>query len=155
MGCLRISYMRRALLVFGLAAAGCGYQVPEHDVVVTSDCRGAVQASLFHFEAMDFAGGCGAGFSGCGWTAGEGRYVSGDLIAESFILTGTAELGPMRYELEMVPPGHDAGEYELFDPNNRLTWCGWYVDADLKPEDGARRTCYASEPCFAELDVRL
>jgi hypothetical protein len=32
-----------------LLVVGCGHDVPEHEVTVTSDCSGSVQSARFHF----------------------------------------------------------------------------------------------------------
>jgi len=75
---------RRPDLVLGLAllcpVAEQSGKVPEHDVVVTSDCNGPVRTGRFHFDAFDFQSNCGGEIlSGCTTTEGNGVQTSGDL----------------------------------------------------------------------------
>jgi hypothetical protein len=146
-------------LAFAFAfALGCSEpQVPSHDVVVTSDCRGQPETARYHFSEMDFETTCFGGLlsGSCDTTYDEGQLVWGDIGALYFRLAGTEEFGPSRYELEVVPAGHTAAEYVVFDPDNRTIWCGWYVDADLHllPDDAEPSCYYTPMPCSVELDV--
>ncbi|HKU36990.1 MAG TPA: hypothetical protein VJR89_02550 [Polyangiales bacterium] len=145
------------MLLIGYVCAACGHQVPDHDVVVTSDCRGETETARYHFDAMDFETSCSGGLltGECNTNSGTGRLLSGDIGAVDFFLTGLEEFGPSRYETSIVPAGHSADEYKVFDPNHRLIWCGWYVDENLnQTEDGDERSCYYAD-CSAEIEVIL
>ena len=149
--------MRIAGAALVLLAFGCEDppRVPEHHVVVTTDCTGPLKVSRYRFPATTFDTNCSGDLSGwCGTQSAKGVHVSGDLEVYRFVLTGTEEFGPSRYELELVPEGHSAAEYSIFNPNNRLIWCGWYVNDRLEPKEGARTACYHTrKTCFAEITV--
>jgi hypothetical protein len=135
-----------AALMLGSLVVGCSDpDVPEHDVFVSSDCSGVSQSARFRFPETDFETNCSGGILS-GWcTTNESVGVkrSGDLEVERFVLTGLEESGPQRYELTLPD-----------DEGGKGTWCGWYVDADLQPTEGAVTQCYyGSAPCSAEIDV--
>jgi hypothetical protein len=133
-------------LLLGLSGAGCSDpDVPEHEVSVSSDCSGVSQSARFRFPETDFETNCSGGIlSGwCTTNDAVGVKQSGDLEVESFVLTGLEDSGPQRYELTF--PDEEGG---------KGTWCGWYVNANLEPVEGAVTKCYfGSGPCSAEIDV--
>lgn len=145
--------MQARVFVLALTVTACGHDVPEHDVLVTSDCNGPVRSARFHFEALDFETNCSGGlFSGtCSTNEGVGSRRSGDLEVQDFVLEGTEDFGPSRYVLTMPKkaPNYD-------DAYQAYVWCGWYVNESLEPEEGKHQSCYFSaEPCWAEIEVTL
>ena len=129
--------------------------MPEHDVVITSDCRGENETARYHFEAFDFETSCSGGLltGSCNTTIGEGVLVSGNVGAIYLRLTGTDTFGASRYESEIVPAGHSASEYKVFDPKNRPVWCGWHVTEDLEREKQEEGPCFYAD-CSAEIEIR-
>ncbi len=136
----------RAVLLVGLLALSCSDpDVPEHEVFVSSDCSGTSESARFRFPETDFETNCSGGIlsGSCTTNRSVGVKLSGDLAVESFVLTGLEETGPQRYELTL--PDEQGG---------RGTWCGWYVNAELEPTEGAVTQCYfGAALCYAELDV--
>ena len=128
-------------LLLAFLAGGCGDpDVPEHRVLVSTDCNGAPQSARFRFPETDFETSCSGGIlSGtCTTDKSVGVKQSGDLEVESFVLSGLEETGPVRYELILLDG----------------TWCGWSVNAELEPDEGPVTRCYYSDSlCSAELDV--
>jgi hypothetical protein len=141
--------------MIALFAAACTHQVPEHEVLVTSDCNGPVRSARFQFDAMDFETNCTGGFleGSCETNEGVGRRLSGDLEVHRFTLEGLEEFGPSRYVLTLPKSEDPSGTAN--DVYGDI-WCGWYVDESLEPEEGSRQPCYyAPRACWAEIEVSL
>jgi len=138
-----------AFLLPILVVAGCGHDVPEHDVVITSDCNGPLRSGRFHFDAFDFDTQCSGGIlSGtCTSTIGHGILTEGDLKINALELTGMSHFGPSRYELTLPPT---VSNYPVED----YIWCGWYVNDDLELTQAAKHECYfATTGCSAQLEI--
>jgi hypothetical protein len=147
--------MRRSSLSIAIFLVACGHDVPEHDVVITSDCNGPVRSGRFHFDALDFETSCSGGIlsGSCSTNVGIGKQISGDLEVDQLILEGLEEFGPSRYVLTL-PRDQEPMATDL--DLHPFIWCGWYVNESLEPEEGKRQDCYYSpSPCWAALDVEL
>lgn len=137
------------VLLIGCVCTGCESQVPEHDVIVTSDCRGETETARFHFDDLDFETSCSGGFL-TGWcytNSGKGRLVSGDIGAPELILDGWEEFGPSSYEATIVSEEQSPDG----DPEDRTIRCSWAVDANLAQTFPDQQHCYPD--CSAEIEV--
>jgi len=137
---------RRLVFALIFLTFGCGHDVPEHDVVVSSDCSGTLQSGRFHFEAWDYDQSCSGDWmnGNCQWDDEPAKKLSGDLEPERFVLQGYEGEGASQYVLWLNPPV--AG--------GELIWCGWYTTDDLELKEGSHTACYFSEtPCTADLRV--
>ena len=138
--------LRVLLAVIGLTF-GCAHDVPEHDVVVSSDCSGTLQSGRFHFEAWDYDQHCSGD-----WLNGDcqnddepAHKLSGELEPERFVLEGYEGEGASRYVLWLNPPVE----------GDQLIWCGWYTTEDLELKEGSHTACFFSKtPCSADLHVQ-
>ncbi len=139
------------LLILTPFVVSCaGHDVPDHDVVITSDCNGPTRSGRFHFDAFDFDTQCSGGIlsGSCTSNIGHGILTEGDLEIESLELTGWSHAGPFRYELTM-PPTISTTSYQNY------IWCGWYVNDDLELTTTAKQDCYfATAGCWAQLDIQ-
>lgn len=140
------------LLLVSACCVGCSHDVPEHDVVVSSDCSGASQSARFHFEATDFSTNCTGGLlSGtCSTNEAKGQKVSGELDSAELVIEGWEDFGADRYELRLRPPS--AADIAPYEPIR----CSWAVDESLELTDGDVTPCYvSSQPCEARIDIEL
>ena len=139
--------MLRVVLAVICVTFGCAHDVPEHDVVVSSDCSGTLQSGRFHFEAWDYDQYCSGDWlnGSCQDDDEPASKLSGDLEPERLVLQGYEGEGASRYVLWLNPPV--AGD--------ALIWCGWYTTEDLELKEGSHAACFFSEtPCSADLRVQ-
>jgi hypothetical protein len=140
---------KRLTLTLAWFLAGCGHDVPSHDVHVVSNCNGPERSARFHFDAFDFETNCTGGFDGpCSSTNGVGQQVAGDLETELFELTGFESSGAAAYNLFIpaLQPEDDSGSSGV------PIVCRWRVDDDLNPSAGKRTAC-SQNGCWAEIEV--
>lgn len=140
--------MLRDLLPLAMVVTvGCGHDVPDHDVTITSNCNGPVRNGQFHFVAFDFDTHCSDSWV-CASNIGYGIQTGGDLEIESLELTGYSHVGPYRYELTLAPTITPTSYQDYI-------WCGWYVTEDLELTEAARQDCsFATAGCWAQLEIQ-
>lgn len=154
---LRTCLLHGIFALGGIVGCAGGPHEPAHEVLLLSDCNGAVRSARFRFPDTYFNRVCavdaGTSVGPCTTTRGEAERIDGDLDVLAVRIAGKEQFGLRRYEISFARPEGDPAPSSI---GSESIECAVSRDDESPAVDqtGRRRVCdFTSRGCFVELHV--